>query len=413
MSGDIKPNIHQLGKHLKILLLAVLFACTLRNIGISIVDLGLPSFIIELEGSLISYGIVIGIYSIMQSIFQFPIAAASDKFGRRIIVLIAMSIYIIGTFLCFFAQTIRQLIIFRAIQGIGAYTSILQAIIGDIFKKEQHGKGMAYYSLSLNIGYFSGIILGGYISSYLGFRHIFSISGSLILLSSIFLLIVFKNNQMENQNSENTNLGSENNKTLKREKIFKLLKNSEVNITIFLNATRWFIFGGVVAYLIWVLQNYYGIDEITSSYILIIIVAFYVGFVILSSKVLDKQGPKKMMLIGQSITICFGFFFFFNFSKDFIVFVILTIAIGVGLALYDPAGSTLLLDVIVEIDPNLKGTGIGFNNAIGFFFGAIGPIVICWLGEYNVFFPFYSIFFLISLTFVITLTFVKDKYKHR
>jgi MFS family permease len=413
VSGDIKPHIQKLGTHAKILLMAVLFACTLRNVGLSIVDLGLPSYIIELSGSLISYGIVIGIFSIMQSIFQFPIAAASDKFGRRLIVLIAMSVYIIGTFLCFFAQTIAQLIIFRAIQGIGAYTSILQAMIGDIFKKERHGTGMGYYSLSLNIGYFSGIILGGYISSYLGFRHIFSISGSLILLSTIFLLVVFKYDEFENAKNKHNNPGKHNRISLKRENIFKLLKDSEFNITIFLNSTRWFIFGGIVAYLVWILQEYYGLDEITSSYILIIIVAFYVGFVILSSRVLDKQGPKKMMLIGQVLAISFGFFFFFNFSKDFIVFLILTTAIGVGLALYDPAGSTLLLDVIVEIEPNLKGTGIGFNNAIGFFFGAVGPIIICWLGEYNIFFPFYLIFFLILIAFIITLTLIKDKHKNR
>lgn len=413
MSENIKPRIQKLGTHSKILLLAVLFACTLRNVGLSIVDLGLPSFITELAGSLISYGIVIGIFSIMQSIFQFPIAAASDKYGRRLIVLIAMSVYIIGTFLCFFAQTIAQLVIFRAIQGIGAYTSILQAMIGDIFKKERHGTGMGYYSLSLNIGYFSGIILGGYISSYLGFRHIFSISGGLILLSTIFLLVVFKYDKFENANKEQNNPGEQNNISLKRENIFKLLKDSEFNITIFLNSTRWFIFGGIVAYLVWVLQEYYGFDEITSSYILIIIVAFYVGFVIYSSRVLDKQGPKRMMVIGQLLAISFGFFFFFNFSKDFLVFIILTIAIGVGLALYDPAGSTLLLDVIVEIEPNLKGTGIGFNNAIGFFFGAVGPIVICWLGEYNIFFPFYLIFFLILIAFIITLTLIKEKHKDR
>lgn len=402
---NLKPA--DLGKESKILLLAVLFALAFRNMGLSIVDIGLPTFIIELSGSLISYGIVIGIFSIMQSIFQFPIAASSDKWGRRVIVLIAMAVYITGTFLCFFAQSIPQLILFRAIQGIGAYTSILQAIIGDIFKQGRHGKGMGYYSLAINIGYFGGIILGGYISSFLGFRQIFSISGFLILFSGIFLIVVFKNNSKEDLNEEIIKSETPASLTLKKENIFQLLKDPQFDITIIVNSTRWFIFGGIVAYLIWVLQEYFNINEIMSSYILILIVAIYVGFVILSSRILDKQGARKMILIGQIVAICFGIFFFFDFSRIFPIFLILTLGIAVGLALYDPAGNTLLLNKIVKIDSNLKGTGIGFNNAIGFFFSALGPIFICGLGEMNVFFPFYLIFALIVFAFLITWKLIK------
>ncbi|TXT61686.1 MAG: membrane protein of unknown function [Promethearchaeota archaeon] len=410
MSKSIKPKVQQLGRHSRVLLFAVLLASALRSVGLSIVDLGLPSFIIELESSLISYGIVIGIFSIMQSIFQFPIAAASDRFGRRMIALIAMCVYIIGTFLCFFAYSIIQLILFRAIQGVGAYTSILQAIVGDIYGKEQHGKGMGLYSLSFNIGYFGGIILGGYIASYLGFRHIFSISGFLILFSTIFLMIIFKNNKNANieQNEDQTTQENKSTSTLNKENIFELIKHPQFNLTIIINSLRWFLFGGIVAYLIWVFQEYYGIDEITTSYILILIVLIYVGFVFLSSKIIDKQGAKRMILIGQIIALAFGFWFFFEFAKILVIFITLSIAIGIGLALYDPAGNTILLDKIVKVDENLKGTGIGFNNTIGFFSGALGPIFICWLGEYDVFYPFYLIFALIAVAFILTWIFIKE-----
>jgi len=407
MDSPLKPQIQKLEKKSRILLLSILFALSFRNMGLSIINIGLPDFIQILSGSLVSYGLVIGIFSIMQSIFQFPIAAASDKYGRRIVVLIAMTIYMTGTFLCFIAQNIPQLIIYRAIQGVGAYTSILQAIIGDIYRKEQHGKGMGYYSLSINLGYLGGIILGGYISSYLGFRNIFLISGILILLSTIFLTIVFKDNNPENinnytENSENARM------TLNKENIFKLFKKNQFGMTIFLNSIRWFIFGGIVAYLIWVLQVFFNIDEILSSLILLLVVATYVCFVVLSSKIIDKYGPRKLMLIGQLLVISFGIFFFFEFSKIFIIFLILTLAIGIGLAIYDPAGNTLILNVIVKINPNLKGTGIGLNNAIGFFFSALGPVVICSLGEISVYYPFYMIFFLTVVAFLVTWKLIKE-----
>ena len=100
-----------------------------RTMGMTMISIGLPTFVESVAGSLTSYGIIIGAFSLTQCIFQFPFAAASDKFGRRKVVLIGMLIYLLGTFLCFTAQNVIQMIIFRAIQGIGAYTSILQALV--------------------------------------------------------------------------------------------------------------------------------------------------------------------------------------------------------------------------------------------------------------------------------------------
>ena len=163
-----------------------------RSMGMSIVQIGLPSFVESLAGSLTSYGIIIGIFSVTQSILQYPYAALSDKLGRRRVVLFGMFIYLLGTFLCFTAQDVLQLIIYRAIQGAGAYTSILQAIVGDVYKKDQHSKGMGYYSLYMNVGYFLGFIIGGFVASFLGFRSIFLITGFLICFSILFIFFVFK-----------------------------------------------------------------------------------------------------------------------------------------------------------------------------------------------------------------------------
>ena len=396
MTSLVKP----LSKHVKILLFVVLMAVAFRSLGISIVDMGLPSFVLSLAGSLTSYGIIIGVFSITQSIFQFPYALASDRFGRRKIVFIGIIIYIIGTFLCFFAQNILQLIIYRAIQGIGAYTSILQAIIGDLFEKDQHGKGMGYYSLAMNIGYFGGIFIGGYISNFLGFRNIFSISGVLITVIAIFLLIALREKQ--NPNTLNSNYkGKEMSFNLKNIKV--LFKNNQFRFSVMLNCVRWFLFGGIVVYLIWVLQVQFLLDEIQTSYILIGIVAIYVAFVFYSSKVLDKQGPRKMMIIGQCIVVIFGIPFFIDvLIYNITIFVVLCAVIGIGIALFDPSGNALLLEVIEDIDSELKGSGIGFNNAIGFFFGALAPMIFSFIGEFHIMAPFYLIIALMLFSVIIS-----------
>ena len=151
-------------KRAKGFLLIILFANWIRFVQISIIDIGLPSFVLSIAGTLAAYGIVVGVFNLSQSIFQFPISTLSDrKMGRKNMIVICVFIYTIGTFLCFIAQDIIQLIIFRAIQGIGAYSAIIQAMLADRYKKEkEYGKGMALYSVSITIGFFAGFIIGGF-----------------------------------------------------------------------------------------------------------------------------------------------------------------------------------------------------------------------------------------------------------
>jgi len=380
-----------------------------RSMGLSIVQIGLPSFVESLGGSLTSYGIIIGIFSVTQSILQYPYAAISDKLGRRRVVLFGMFVYLLGTFLCFTAQDVIQLTIYRAIQGAGAYTSILQAIIGDIYKKDQHSKGMGYYSLYMNVGFFLGFIIGGFVASFFGFRSIFLISGFLIIFSIVFIFFTLKDDN-KTEKSENQDKNMDFNIT----NIKILLKERQYIFTLILNSMRWFLFGFITAYLIWVLQDNvkgFGLDEFTSSYLMLVVMAIYVVFIFIASKLLNRYGPRKLMMVGQIIVMLFGIpFFFGDFVMNLPVFLIVVSFLAIGIALFDPAGITLLLEVIEDIQPKLKGSGIGFNNAIGLFCGAIAPMIMSPLGEIEILFPFYVVFGLMIVSLTITKFLVDKKY---
>ena len=377
--------------------------------GLSIVQIGLPSFNESLGGSLTSYGIIVGIFSVTQSILQYPYAAVSDKLGRRKVVLFGMLIYLLGTFLCFTAQDVIQLTIYRAIQGAGAYTSILQAIIGDIYKKDQHSKGMGYYSLYMNVGFFLGFIIGGFVANFFGFRSIFLISGFLICFSIVFIFFVLKEED-KTEKSENQDKNMDFNIT----NIKILLKERQYIFTLILNSMRWFLFGFITAYLIWVLQDNvkgFGLDEFTSSYLMLVVMAIYVVFIFIASKLLNRYGPRKLMMVGQIIVMLFGIpFFFGDFVMNLPVFLIVVSFLAIGIALFDPAGITLLLEVIEDIQPKLKGSGIGFNNAIGLFCGAIAPMIMIPLGEIEILFPFYVVFGLMVISVIISKFLVDKKY---
>lgn len=386
------------------LVLVILIANAFRNLGASVVDIGLPNFIVSLSGTLMAYGLVIGMFSITQSIFQFPLAIASDKYGRKLIVLTGMMIYIIGTLLCFFAQDILQLIVFRAIQGAGAYSSILQASIGEIYKKEKHGKGMSYYSFSLALGYFGGIVVGGYISNYLGFRMIFLISAALATFSAFLILVIFKNPERNGDRREKAESEAQHSKISGLKILFK---EKQFGLTVIVNSLRWFLFGGVVAYLIWVLEVHWQIGLIETSYLLVIIVASYISFVIFAGIWVDRYSARKILIYAQILILGFGsLFIIVSLTDNLWIFLIASIFTGIGMACIQTAGNSYLLKVIDQIDPELKGSGFGFNNTIGFLCGAIGPIILSMIGEINIFLPYYGIIIIIFISFIITIKFL-------
>ena len=77
MEEDLDRN--QIEKRAKGFLLVILFANWVRYVQISIIDIGLPSFVLSIAGTLAAYGIVVGIFNLSQSIFQFPISTLSDR----------------------------------------------------------------------------------------------------------------------------------------------------------------------------------------------------------------------------------------------------------------------------------------------------------------------------------------------
>ena len=403
---DNEKEDPQIEKKAKAIVFVLMFANFFRNLGLSIIEIGLPNFVISLAGSLTSYGIIIGVYSITQAIFQFPISAASDKIGRKLLVVLGTIVYIIGTFLCYFVQNIFQLILFRAIQGAGAYSSILQAMVGDHYRKK-HGKGMAFFSFSMTLGFFGGIIIGGYISNYLGFRMIFLIStilGIISLLMIIFFVKEHNNSEKELDIDENGDFIVE---RIKKIELRVLLKDKYFIVVVILNAIRWGLFSGIYVYFIWLLQIHFNLNQISTTLLLTLLTIVFICAVISGGYLSDHYGAKRILLYSQIILVLMGLFIYF--STDLIMFIVAGFFIGIGFGMFQTAGYAILSKHIDDNHRELKGSAFGFNNTLGFIFGAFGPIIICSLGELSTFLPYYLVTFVIIITLFITIRYIKEQ----
>lgn len=118
----------------------------------------------------------------------------SDMYGRKRFFILGLSLFLLGSVLCANSQSIVQLSIYRAIQGIGggALMPIAFTIIFDIFPPEQRGKMTGLLGAVFGSSSVLGPLLGAYITEYISWHWIFYVNLPLGFISLILILTAYK-----------------------------------------------------------------------------------------------------------------------------------------------------------------------------------------------------------------------------
>jgi len=170
--------------------LALVFG--LRMLGLFMI---MPVFAIygqSLEGySPLWVGIAIGAYGLTQACLQVPMGILSDRYGRKIIILIGLIIFCIGSLVAASSDSIVGVTIGRAIQGMGAIASTILALAADVTRDEQRPKVMAIIGMCIGLSFAVSLIVGPIIVESVGLSGLFKlISGSSLLAMLVVLFIV-------------------------------------------------------------------------------------------------------------------------------------------------------------------------------------------------------------------------------
>ena len=165
-------------------LVGVLAGVFLAALDQSIVGTALPRITSEL-GGLNHLAWVVTAY-LLTSTASTPLwGKISDLYGRRLIFQISIGLFIAGSMLCGLAQNMPELIIFRAIQGIGGggLFSLGLAIIGDIVPPRERGRYSGYFAATFGVSSVAGPLLGGFLTDGPGWRWIFYVNVPIGLLA--------------------------------------------------------------------------------------------------------------------------------------------------------------------------------------------------------------------------------------
>ena len=117
----------------------------LRMLGMFLI---LPIFAIYAEGlpgspSAFQVGLALGAYGLTQALFQLPFGMLSDRYGRKNIIYIGLLLFALGSFVSGYSDDINIIILGRAIQGAGAISAAITALVADLTRDEHRTKAMA------------------------------------------------------------------------------------------------------------------------------------------------------------------------------------------------------------------------------------------------------------------------------
>ncbi|NLY27961.1 MAG: MFS transporter [Alcaligenaceae bacterium] len=175
------------------MMLALLFAS--RMLGLFLLT---PVFAVaatSLPGGndALKVGLALGAYGLAQAVLQIPLGMASDRFGRRPVIMAGMVLFILGGVVCALAQSVDGIIVGRVLQGLGAISAAITAWVADATRPEVRTRAMAMVGGSIGLSFAASLVLSPVLVGWFGLSGLFwaiSLLGFVCLLLATFAVPV-------------------------------------------------------------------------------------------------------------------------------------------------------------------------------------------------------------------------------
>ena len=342
----------------------------------------------------VPYGTVqltLTLYLIGMAVCQLIYGPASDKFGRRPLLLAGLSLFFIASLLAAIAPTIETLIAARLIQAIGGSAGIVlaRAMVRDVFTREKSASVISYITMAFVVAPMIAPVLGGFLEQYaswrLGFWLLAAVGASALSAAWITLPETHHARGTDPQNFFR-NAGA----------LFAIPKFRAYTFTLGFTSCVFFAFlGGAPHMMMDVLKRTpleYGLWFLTIS------VAYMVGN-FLSGRYTQTIGIDRMILAGNIVTVCGGFLCLAAAISGFLspatLFLPMSLAaFGNGLTI--PNGTA----GAISVDARMTGAAAGWSGFTQMAFGAAASQLV---GSLQTNWPF-AVFWFMAVASMLALT---------
>lgn len=185
----------------KLFILTVLMIFPAGQLAIDLYLPSLPAMSSYFHCSNFLIQLTLTAYILSLGISQLFYGPASDRFGRRPVLLFGFGVFFLASLACVLAVTINQLLLFRALQGLGMGCgfAVGSAILGDSFTGKKLARMTTFSSMIYSLSPIIAPVFGGYLQHYFGWRSNFMFMAffCLLLLSGIFFAISETNKHLD------------------------------------------------------------------------------------------------------------------------------------------------------------------------------------------------------------------------
>lgn len=127
-------------------------------------------------------GLALGIYGLTQACLQIPFGALSDRLGRKPVIAFGLILFAAGSVVAANAHSIEMVVVGRALQGAGAVSAAVTALVADLTRDTQRTKAMAIIGITVGASFLVAIPLGSALNAMIGVPGIFGLTAGLALV---------------------------------------------------------------------------------------------------------------------------------------------------------------------------------------------------------------------------------------
>ena len=350
--------------------LALVFA--FRMLGMFMVLPVLATYGMDLAGATPALiGLAIGAYGLTQAIFQIPFGIISDRIGRRPVIYLGLIVFALGSVLAANSDSIWGVIAGRILQGAGAISAAVMALLSDLTREQHRTKAMAMIGMTIGLSFAVAMVVGPLLTRAFGLSGLFLATGAMALCGIVIVMFMVPRSTGTLQHRESG---------VAKQALLPTLRHPDLlRLDLGIFVLHAMLMSSFIALPLALVEKA-GLpkEQHWWVYLTALLISFFamIPFIIYG----EKKRKMKRVLLGAVVTLMLTELFFWKFGDSLRTLVIGTVVFFTAFNLLEAS----LPSLISKVSPaGGKGTAMGVYSTSQFLGSALGGILGGWLFQHG------------------------------